>query len=219
MRINSFRFLINMIKDREDKTIRLTEFEYLRSLLYIVSFLFNDLEKLLFFEGRYFGITVIYMKIVRNSYRKIKEDDTTQDLENFGRVLYLFKPSIMREYKKLRRRHVSEADCVIAIIKKILDIIIQDNDNPYYKNIKSLQKLITKLYDNIRNNGKSASMYSLVSNIKNYMNSGVVGKYPLTHFSVIDEERKKERGREILGSETKLDLNSDFKNKEIKWIE
>ena len=159
------------------------------------------------------------MKIVRNSYRKIKEDDTTQDLENFGRVLYLFKPNIMREYKKLRRRHVSEADCVIAIIKKILDIIIQDNDNPYYKNIKSLQKLITKLYDNIRNNGKSASMYSLVSNIKNYMNSGVVGKYPLTHFSVIDEERKKERGREILGSETKLDLNSDFKNKEIKWIE
>ena len=78
-----------MIKDREDKTIKLTEFEYLRGLLHVVSFLFNDLERLLFVEGRYFGITVIYMGIVRNSYRRIKESDTSEDLENFGRILYL----------------------------------------------------------------------------------------------------------------------------------
>lgn len=206
-----------MIKDREDKTIKLTEFEYLRGLLHIVSFLFNDLEKLLFIEGRYFGITVIYMGIVRNSYRQIKEKDTVEDLENFGRILYLFKPNIMREYKKLRRKHVSEADCVISIIKKILDIVIQDKDNPYYKNIKALHKLTTKLYDNIRNNGKLGSMYSLISNLKNYINSGVVGKYPLSHFSVLDEDKRRERGKGIEGSGVKIDLGPDFISKEIEW--
>lgn len=210
-----------MIKDREDKNIRITEFDYLRGLLYIVSFLFNDLEKLLFIEGRYFGITVIYMKIVRNSYRYIKEGYTQEDLDNFGRILYLFKPSIMREYKNLRHKRVSEADCVISIIKKILDIVIQDKDNPYYKNIKALHKLITKLYDNIKNNGKFGNMYHLISNIKNYINSGVVGKYPLTHFSIIDESRKREKkqGSEIKGSETKIDIGPDFNRKEIEWID
>ncbi len=127
----------------------------------------------------------------------------------------------MREYKKLRRRRVSEADCVISIIKKILDIVIEDKDNPQYKNIKSLHKLITKLFDNIRNSGKNSSMYSLVSNLKNYINSGIVGKYPLTHFSVIDEERKKERGREIQGSRTKIYIGPDNDRVigEIEWTD
>ncbi len=210
-----------MMKDREDKSIKISEYDYLRGLLHIVYFLFNDLEKLLFIEGRYFGITVVYMGIVRSSYRKIKENDTEDDISNFGRVLYLFKPNIMREYKKLRRRRVSEADCVISIIKKILDIVIEDKDNPQYKNIKSLHKLITKLFDNIRNSGKNSSMYSLVSNLKNYINSGIVGKYPLTHFSVIDEERKKERGREIQGSRTKIYIGPDNDRVigEIEWTD
>lgn len=208
-----------MIKDREDKTIKVSEFDYLRGLLHIVYFLFNDLEKMLFIEGRYFGITVVYMRIVRNAYRRINENNTQEDLDNFGRILYLFKPSIMREYRKMRRRHVSEADCVISIIKKILDVLIQDKDNVYYKNIKPLHKLITKLYDNIRNNGKLSSMYSLVSNMKSYINSGIVGKYPLLQFSIKDEDRKKERGREIQGSGIKINLDSDFNTTEVEWTE
>lgn len=207
-----------MIKDREDKNLKVPEDEYLKGLLHIVFFLFNDLEKLLFIEGRYFGITVIYMGIVRNSYRKIRENDTPEDIDNFGRILYLFKPSLMREYKKLRRKKVSEADCVIVIIKKILDIVILDKDNQYYKNIKALHKLINKLFDNIRNNGKNSSMYSLISNLKNYIDSGVVGKYPLSRFSLIEEERKRERGNEILGSKIKINLDSDNKViNEIEW--
>lgn len=210
-----------MIKDREDKNIKVSECEYLRGLLHIVFFLYIDLEKLLFIEGRYFGITVIYMGIVRSSYRKIKENDTLDDNEIFSRILYLFKPQIMREYKKLRHRRVSEADCVITIIKKILDIIIEDKDNLYYKNIKNLHKLTTKLFNNIRNSGKNASMYSLVSNLKNYINSGIIGKYPLSHFSIIEEERKKQNNRtEYSGDSSEVDLASNGKVvKEITWTE
>ena len=212
-----------MIKDREDKNFRISDYDYLRGLLHIVSFLFNDLEKLLFIEGRYFGITVVYMGIVRSSYRRLKLNDTSEDNDNFGRILYLFKPQIMKEYKKLRRRRVSEADCVIAIIKKFLDIIIgESKDDPNYRSIKNLHKLITKLFDNIRNGGKNSNMYVLVSNIRNYMNSGIVGKYSLTHFSIIDEERKKERNKSSNEIErVKINL-SDDKNKmidEIEWTD
>lgn len=207
-----------MMKNREDKSLKVVECDYLRGLLHIVSFLFNDLEKLLFIEGRYFGITIIYMRIVRNSYRKIKEDDTSEDIENFGRILYLFKPSIMKEYKKLRRRRVSEADCVITIIKRILDIIITDKDNPHYKSIKAIHKLSTKLFDNIRHSGKNSNMYSLISNIKNYINSGIVGKYPLTYFSIIEEERRMEGERGIQGSGIKVDVGPDNKIiNEVEW--
>ncbi len=208
-----------MIKDREDTKLRVNEYDYQRGLLHLVHFLFIDLEKLLFIEGRYFGITVIYMGIVRSSYRKITEFDTQVDLDNFGRIVYLFKPSIMKEYKKMRRKRVSEADCVISIIKKILDIVIQDRDNPYYKNIKALHKLITKLHDNIRNSGKNAAMYSLVSNLKNYIHLGIVGKHSLSHFSVIEEDRRKERGKEIIGSGVKIDLGPDNGSliSEIEW--
>ena len=213
-----------MIKDREDKTLRISEYDYIRGLLHIVSFLFNDLEKLLFIEGRYFGITVIYMGIVRSSYRKIKEQDTLEDIDNFGRILYLFKPQIMKEYKKLRRRKVSEADCVIALIKKFLDIIIvsKDKDDQYYKNVKNLHKLTTKLFDNIRNHGKNSNMYYLTSSIKGYISSGIVGKYSLSHFSVIDEERKKERNKSSENLEkTKISFfDEDSKIiGEIEWTE
>lgn len=208
-----------IIKDREDKVLRVSEYDYLRGLLHIVYFLFNDLEKLLFLEGRYFGITVIYMGIVRSSYRKIREDDTQEDLSNFGRILYLFKPQIMREYKRLRKRKVSEADCVIAIIKKILDIVIEDKDNQYYKNIKNLHKLTTKLFDNIRNHNKNSNMYSLVSSLKSYINSGIIGKHPLMYFSVIEEDKKRERNKQLNSKiGTKIDLDSDNKKiKEIEW--
>lgn len=213
-----------MIKDREDKTLRISEYDYIRGLLHIVSFLFNDLEKLLFIEGRYFGITVIYMGVVRSSYRKIKEQDTLDDIDNFGRVLYLFKPQIMKEYRKLRKRKVSEADCVIALIKKFLDIIIvsKDKDDQYYKNVKNLHKLTIKLFDNIRNRGKNSNMYYLTSSIKGYISSGIVGKYSLSHFSVIDEERKKERNKSSENLEkTKISFfDEDSKIiGEIEWTE
>ena len=209
----------NLIEKRIQNNYIVPDFVYSNGILNIAFILFDDLEKLLFLEQRYFGITVIYMNTVKRIQSKIKKQETDEDREIYGRILYMYKPLIMREYKKLRKRKVTSADCVISILKKLLEIIVENKDDQYHKSIKTLYKIVKKLFNNIRNGGKNSNMYYLISSIKNYMNSGQIGKYAIDSFSVIDEELKKEQNKSIVGSGIKINEAGNNQVKEITWTD
>jgi len=199
---------------RIQENLYIPQFTYLYGLLDIVQFLCTDLKISLEEEKRYFGIMPIYMDRIEKFFEILNKHDTSKDLENYARILYLFKPLIGKEYKKLRQRKVTKADCIITIIKKIIEIVLEDSDFPHIKIVKKMYKIFTRLFNNIKNSGKNYSLFRLSENIKKYLKSGQAGKYLVLQYSIIKEENKSLK-KEIL-TEPKIKLEE---TKEIKKIE
>jgi hypothetical protein len=166
-------------------------------------------------ESRYFGIIPIYMSRIERIFEILNENDTSEDLESYARILYLFKPLIGKEYKKLRQRKVTRADCIITIVKKIIEIVLEDPDFPHHKEVKKMYKIFVRLFNNIKNSGKNYSLFKLSENIKKYLNSGQVGKYATLQYSIIKEENQLIKNKEIL-TEPKIKMEE---TKEIKTVE
>lgn len=200
---------------RIHENLCISQFTYLYGLLDIVQFLCTDLKTMLNEENRYFGIMPIYMNRIERTFEILNENDTSEDLENYARILYLFKPLIGKEYKKLRQRKVTRADCIITIIKKIIEIVLEDPDFPHHKEVKKMYKIFTKLFNNIKNSGKNYNLFKLSENIKKYLNSGQVGKYVTLQYSIIKEENQLIKNKEIL-TNPKIEMEE---TKEIKTIE
>ena len=94
----------NYLTKRVQNDLYVPQFTYLHGLLDIIQFLCNDLKILLEAEGRYFGIMPVYMKRIDRTFEIINSKDTADDLTNYSKILYLFKPLIGREYKKCRKK-------------------------------------------------------------------------------------------------------------------
>ena len=204
MRLNSVSFLTSVMdinkRISEDVFIE-DENIYLDGLLWISILLLIDLQKLLKEENRYRGIVVSYFSSIVSSFSGIElnEDNT------YGTILYLIKPLIITEYKKLRRRKVTKADCLIVLVKKLLEIPGTIDSYRYNKNIVSSLKVITRLFDNIKNPGKKIGMGNTVEAIKSFLSQGITGKYSLSNFSIEQEENKITENNEISGSGIKID--------------
>lgn len=205
----------NFLTKRIQKDLYVPQFTYLYGLLDIIKFLYTDLKKLLDDEGRYFGIMPIFMSRVDRLFITLDKDITQEDIDIYSRILYLFKPLIGKEYKKLRQRRVTRADCVITIIKKILEIVLEDPDFPHYKEVKRVHKIFLKLFNNIKNAGKNYSLFKLSENMKKYLNTGQVGKYSIVKYSIMDEDNKISRNKDIL-TEPKIKMEE---TKEIKKVD
>ena len=76
---------------------------------------------------------------------------------------------------------------------KILDIIFTEKSQRFRftKELRTIRKVISKFYENIRNPKKKDPMYVLSNTIKLYMEDGQIGKFPLDQFSLteIGEQR------------------------------
>ncbi len=188
---------------------------YATGLLRIVQYLFLDLNDLLETEGRRFGIMISYLDSVYNTCKRIEVSQ--EDDEVAAKIIFLYKPLVIKEFKKLCKKHVSRADSVIVIIHRLLDIIIEVQNFQYSKEARSLQKIITKLFDNIRNRAKNSPLKTLTDSIETYMEQGLVGKYSLDRFSILEEEEKRTR-QPLVGSGIRV-KKEQSKILEVTWIE
>lgn len=186
---------------------------YATGLLRLLQFLFCDMNDFLEKEGRRFGIVLSYLNSIYQTYQKI---NFQEDLEIYNRILFLYRPVVLREYKRLCKRKVSEADSVIVIAKNILDLILEIPEYQYNKEARTLEKIITKLFDNIRNKSKNIELGLLMGLLRRYIEIGAIGKYSLDHISLQEEEIKKIR-TPLEGSGIRLDEESDNKITEIVW--
>lgn len=176
------------LEKRVDKDIQINEDLYSESLMDITGFLCSELETFLKEEGRFIGITRSYMHSIDDSFSKMNQTVTEADMEAYGRVLYLLKPLLKREFRRLKSKKLSSGDSVIVMVNKILDIIYTEKSQKfrYSKELKTLRKVISKFYDNIRNPRKKDSLYTLSNTIRVYKESGKVGKFPLDQFSLTE---------------------------------
>ena len=187
---------------------------YASGLLRLSQYLFVDLSDLLESEGRRFGIVISYLDSV---YHTCQRTDISYDEETNKKIIYLYKPIIISEFKKLCRKHVSRADSVIVILKKLLETIDGIENTEYPKEIKTLLKIVTKLYDNIRNKAKLYSLPILTTALHDFMGQGIVGKYQVDKFSILEEEEKRTK-KLLVGSGVRV-KKEQSKILEVTWKE
>ena len=193
--------------------------EYFQGLVPLIGFLVNDLEKFLYQEGRYFGIMVSYVHRVREILKCLRPELEEADDIIWKRIVFLYKPLILREYKKLLRRRVSKADSVICIVRKILEIVLVYAEEDTFNNFNKIYSIFGKMYSNIKNKGKEYSMPYLSSAVAGSIEEGIVGLHKLDKFSILGEEDKRKAKGEIEGSGIRIEEKSDNLLTEISWTE
>ena len=163
---------------------------YISGLIDITQWLILDLKQFLKEEGRFFGIMPTYVKTIEENYKIFNSDCTEADCDIYGKIMYLFKPIILHEYRKLEQRRLSKADRLIVIIKRILDFLEPIAEKQGHKKIdciKNINEIITKIYDRIKNNGKLLDLKYMITTMKYYMEEGLVGKICIDEFGIQDE--------------------------------
>ena len=178
----------NILTNRISPDWVVGETTYVAGLLDVVEFLFVELEDLLKKEDRYFGIVKSYTSSIREAYSRINSKVEEEDIDIFGRILFLYKPLIIKEFRRLKGRRLSPADACITIIHKLLEII---SEYEIGGEVKTVSKVIGKLWDNIRNTAKNDSLYYFSDLIKSTMKKGEVGKYPSSQLVLRAEEQEK----------------------------
>jgi hypothetical protein len=179
------------IDKRIDKDITINEDLFLSGLLDITDFLLVSLKAFLEKEGRFLGIVKSYMSSIDIAFEKFNNCLEDEDYEIFAKLLYLLKPIIIKEFNRLRRKKISEGDCVILIMRKLLNIIEENSEYSYKREVKTILKIINKLFNNIRNKGKKDVMYNFSNQIKILKSSGNIGKYSLDKLDLTQLVREK----------------------------
>ena len=194
------------LNKRVDKDIQITEDLYSEGLLDITQFLCSELEIFLGEEGRYMGITKSYVHSIHESFSKMNKKVSESDIEVYGKILYLFKPLLKREFRRLKSKKLSSGDSIIVMINKILEIIFTEKTQQfkYNKELRTIRKIINKFYENIRNPKKKDPLYILSNTIKLYKESGKIGKFPLDQFSLIDSNSDEKIELESPGERVKV---------------
>lgn len=185
---------------------------YASGLTRLVEYMLVDLNDLLEKEGRRFGIVLSYLDSIYQECQKMTLDN---DDETSEKIIYLFKPLILAEHKRLIKKHLSKADSVITLLRKLLEIIQSVTDFPYQKEIDSLKKIVDKLWDNIRNKSKLTNLENFEKTIIDFMEEGVIGKYGAEKFSILEEEEKRCR-KPLEGNSVMVEMEQG-KVLEVTW--
>lgn len=205
------------INKRIDPNIMISEDLFSSGLLDVIDFLSFNLKTFLEKEGRYLGIVKSYTNSMDKAFDKFNEDLSDEDISVFGKILYLLKPTLVREFLRLRNKKLSEGDCTILMIRRLLNIINENPDYSHKKEVKTLLKIINSMYDNIRNKNKKDSMYNFSNTIKNLKQSGSIGKYSIDTLELTSEKKEKEiyQGDSII-----IESESDLKiSEQTLWTE
>lgn len=208
---------LDYLAKRVDKSNIIAKPLYLEGVFDILSFLFVELWDLMEKENRFFGIVPSYKKSIQKSINNVNKDiENFDDLEVYGKILYLFKPIIIKEYKRLCSKHLSKADSVIVIIYRVSEILENTSYFEHKKELDNIFKIVEKLYNNIRNNAKKADLLQLISSVKFYMEMGWGGKVALHDFHIEEDILQKDKSP-IEGSGIRFDGGNNENVSELVW--
>lgn len=153
---------------------------YPDALMNVVGELTWNLQGKLEQEGRFYGMAKSYINSMWDAMTDICPEITEKEEEIYFKINYLFRKALQREYNWLvLRQRLSEGDAIVVILKKLLDVISKkiSAEYPYTKRIKTLEKLIGKFFNNIKNEKKEVELKSLVDGFYTCWKYGRVGKY------------------------------------------
>ena len=212
--------ILEYLAKRVDKSEVINKQTYAEGIFDIISFLFVDLWDMMKAEKRFFGIIPVYERTIKKSLNNISKNSTEEDIETFGKILYLFKPIFLKDYKRLCSKHLSKADSIIVIIHKVLELLKDCNQFTYKEDLDSIFDIVEKLFNNIRNNAKKSDLMLLMSSLNYYMDMGWAGKTALHDFRINLEDDNQRKEKSVLeGSGIRFDESDNENIGEIIWKE
>lgn len=203
----------NSIEKRIMPDISVSEELYISGLLDVTSYLCSELTSFLIEEERYVGITKSFMHSINDAFISINKDVEEDDIDIYEKILFLYKPIIVREFNRLKSKSLSPGDSTVIIIKKIIEIV-SGHEYKHNRELRTIRKVINKFFDNIKNRAKKDPLYNLSNTIKTYMEKGAIGKYSLDHISLKSENAEKQ---ELIGTGIRINEETDNKIAEVTW--
>ena len=183
------------------KEINITQYQ--EGILDICDFLVVELTEFLKDEGRYKYRMLDYIKSIRDEFDKTNKNITEEDINIYGRVLYVLNRSIIRDYQRLRMKRLSPADSVLCIMMKLIDVSesLEGGENRFIKEQSKIKKVIQKLYDNIRNKAKYDHLWKIENSIRDSVKINKWGTLSLDEFDLYHVEHPEEnpKTQEVIG--------------------
>jgi hypothetical protein len=111
----------------------------------------------------------------------------------YGQILGQLRPRIVYEYKRLRKKSLGKADCVICFMLKLSDIILESIDEGeiflYREEVEKIKDITSALHINIRNWNKEDRLQKLWNDIDRLMRpKTIITGVPVDSFSLYEVE-------------------------------
>ena len=202
------------------ETRKLTPGEYCEGLLDICQFLHCELEYFLTCDGRFHGAAKTFWWNMKDAWIRMNTNVSEDDIEIYGRILAVLRGTVCKEFVRLKFRRLSEADRIILLIRRLLEIARENcpEDFRFTKELNSAYKANNRFYDNIRNTGKKDSMYLFSSKVRNFLCEGKCGNHTVDDISLFKAEHPEPKKLELRGEKTVLiESGKSIKRTEIKF--
>ena len=174
--------------------------QYQEGIFDICDFLVCELISFLKDEGRYKFRMIDYMNTIEEQYDIANRKQTEEDVNIYGRVLYVLNRSITKEYIRLRTKRLSPADSLICIILKLFNVSeTLDGENKFISEQTKVKEIIQKLYDNIRNRSKKDHLWRIENTIRDSVSINKWGTLSLDEFDLYHVENPVEKEQEVVG--------------------
>lgn len=199
---------------------KITAEQYCEGIYDICSFLYTEMVYFLEKENRYYGKVKSFMNNIRDAFQSSNQKISEEDIEIYGRVLYIVRFQIYKDFTRLGQKKLSPADRIIVLIKNLLDlsdnIIINRDEYKFEKETRTIKKVIYRMFENIRNRGKEDSLYTLSNLINQSITDEKYGKISYNTFDLVSIEYPKPKELILKGEETLMSSESNsIKKKEI----
>lgn len=171
--------------------------KFQEGLLDVCQFLELEMKQFLTNEGRFKFRVERYWKTICKQNSDMNQQVTIDDIDNYGRTLYLLRKSIYSEFRYLRSKRMSPADCVITIIHKILDYSERLGEFRFSKEQKIIKEVIDSLWENIKHNAKNLGLKNLNNRLNMSIEEELRGTLCYHDFSLIDIENPKPREQKL----------------------
>lgn len=184
------------------KEINVTQYQ--EGIFDVCDFLVSDLIEFLKEENRYKFRMIDYMKSITDEFSKAHENQTEEDINIYGRVLYVVNRSIIREFQRLRTKRLTPADALICIILKLITVSesLEGGENRFKEEQDKVKEVISKLHENIRNKSKFDKLWKIDNTIRDSVSIGRWGTLSLDQFDIYHVEHPIERTPELEGEKS-----------------
>ena len=142
------------------------------------------------------------MKSVTNSFLKAHKLQTEEDINIYGRVLYVLNRSIEKEYKRLRIKRLSPADSLICIILKLINTseTLEGGENRFKGEQQKIKEIFQRFHDNIRNKAKNDHLWKIENTIREAVEISKWGTLSLDELDIYGIEHPAEnKTQELIG--------------------
>ena len=189
--------------------------KFQEGLLDVCQFLELEMKKYLVIEDRFKFRVERYWKTICEQNNNMNKSVTEEDINSYGRVLYLLRKSIYSEFRFLKSRRMSSADSIITIIHLILDYSERLGEFKFSEEQRKIKEIIDVLWGNIRHSIKTITLKNLTGRLNLSLEKELHGALCYHELSFEKAENPTPKERKLTGEKKFYQDHFSKKTKEI----